>query len=208
MPDKRPPVHELGSVSFAGTTAVELAGNLTAPAPLGTPLGGNSLAFRTDVGFTVMERARDDSNNRVAVFHLEKTEMAAAAGLALDVDGTRIQLDPAQLQLKSLPATAIPCQTPPTGCESVMSSRHAVRGRLTRRDQRLMAGDRVELAGSIEPAPGGGFRSTGAYVLHDLSTGALTQRDQRKRFVRGIIGIVALAFGLVGLMLSVVLSLR
>jgi hypothetical protein len=124
----------------------------------------------------------------------------------MDVAGTRIELDPDALDLESVPQTSVPCQSPPVGFESVMQSRHAVRGRLTRRDQRLANGDRVEFVGSIEPTPGGGFRNVGRFVLHDLSVGGLTQRERRKRFRRETILIIALAVLLGAAMLAVVFA--
>jgi hypothetical protein len=189
----RPRATRLADVGFGGTTAVELVGVLSASEGLASLVAGKCVAYRTDVGFSVEEPAKGDPDRTVTVFYPVQTEVRAAQGLRLESEGGHVELRADDLQLDGLVTSSTTCHELPVGFEGVMDSPHAARGRLTRRDQWLMQGDRVELVGHLEPTPGGGFRTAGVFSLHDLSTGGLTQHQRRKRSARSLTLFLALA---------------
>ncbi len=200
-------ITRLSDARLAGVSAVSLVGEVHVAEPATDPDTGTTYAaLRTDVGFTVQEMSkRSTDTTMVWVFRVAKRKIQAGTGLHLRTEGGSVELDPQQLKLDQDTRYTTTCSAAPTGFEEVMDSKLSTKGQLGRRDHRLLPGDRVELLGSIEPTANGSYRSVGEYELRDLSTGQLTQAEDRARDRRIIImllvGIVVVFGGITAIVM-------
>jgi hypothetical protein len=166
---------------------------------------------RTDVGYVLLIGDGGDPTQR---FRSVKQKIFAGMNLRLKTAEGWIALDARGLQLEMNPKTAVRCETPPPGFESVVESRWSAGGTLARCDNKLLPGDRVELVGPVERISEGyrdvssdcDFRTVGEFELRDLSMGGLTSAEERASERKTVIVVTVIAalaaIGLLALFLS------